>query len=160
MAKVTITTTNIKCTLVVLKGPNNERIVTGTDLPFMCPKRDILDQMVSLAAAVGAAKAALSKREGWSMELWKCSFLRDKETNRIYKSNIKVCKENKSEQERIWVGGWPYYMLPDDSGPARLSTKLIQQTLDNHSIHLSSENAVELGNDTINAILEEVDNQE
>ena len=61
MAVLTITPTLIQCSLVVLKGPNNERILTGTNLPTVVPGNEVYKQNTSFLPLIEAARAAAPK---------------------------------------------------------------------------------------------------
>jgi hypothetical protein len=152
MAKVTVTKTHVNFACVVLVGPNNERIITGTNLPQFAPRSDINDVEVPMGQLLEQAHMALAKRPKWSKEVWYVTITR-KENGTIINSKVKI--QGKKE---TWMKGWPLYMMPEPNDrEARFSCKLIQKTLDNHKINLGQEQSYELDIDKVRSILDEVD---
>lgn len=154
MAYLTITKTHVKFTCIVLVGPNNERIITGTNLPVFVPKVDIENVNVSISEQKEQARLAVGQRPQWKTEIWHISVVRDDEKN-ILASRVKIIGETKS----VWANGWPYYTMPtpNDDQPARFSCKLIQKTLDNHKINLSQKDSYEVDTGKVQSILDVVD---
>ena len=154
MAVLTITPTLIQCSLVVLKGPNNERILTGTNLPTVVPGNEVYKQNTSFLPLIEAARAAASQREGWSVTTWRLTVSRNETDKRI--RSIKV----KTDDGELWIKGWPWYTTPDGDNQARLSTNLVQSALEAHGLQITNTYSEEINADYIDYIIKEVDNQE
>ena len=156
MALLTITPTLIQCSLVVLKGPNNERIITGTNLPGVVPKKryKVYKQNTSFLPLIEAARAAASQREGWSVTTWRLTVSRNETDKRI--RSIKV----KTDDGELWIKGWPWYPTPDGDDQARLSTNLVQSALEAHGLQITNMYSEKINEDYINFIINEVANQE
>lgn len=153
MALLTITPTLIQCSLVVLKGPKNERIITGTNLPGVVPKNEVYKQNTPLLPLIEAARAAASQREGWDVTTWRLTVSRNETDKRI--RSIKV----KTDDGELWIKGWPWYTTSDDN-QARLSTNLVQSSLDAHGLQITNTYSEEINKEYIDFIIKEVDNQE
>lgn len=149
MAKITINEKVTKAAFVVLKGPQEERIITGTNLPGVKLTKAVNDQDVAIWPLLETARVAASQRPGWGVEVWNLTVF--KKDGRIKSFKIKT------ENGDLWVGGWPSLTNPSNGEPARFSTNLIQKQLAANGLDsITRDTSEKIEKEDIERILSEV----
>lgn len=132
---MTITDNKLQFKIIVLRNKQNDCVMVGSDLPHVKPRKPIEDLNIPLCAQYEAARLSAAQREGWTVETWYVKII--KKDGVIKASQVKV--RQASGEISYWVNGWPLYATPDQSGDARLSTRLLSKIFQIHGVTLNQD---------------------